>query len=117
MASPKFELLEKVIDRELDPDDIMAEIMTIYDDITLIPDVGKTYTFIYRAKTPNIIYDEFPLVAVTSIEKWGFKGLNYHWGGWRQYTWVEMMSQCHYIPQEDVGELNAIPYRNFKVSL
>lgn len=116
MASSKFELLNKIIDRELEPDDIMVEIMGIYDDITLIPDVGKTYTFIYQAKSPNIIYDEFPLVAVTHIDKWGFRGLNYHWGAWRQYTWVEIASQLHYIPQEDVGELRAVPYRNFKVS-
>ena len=44
-----------------------------------IPEVGKYYTFVYSPKTPNIQYDEFPLVAVTEIFSWGFRGLNYHY--------------------------------------
>lgn len=115
--TPKFKLLQERIDRILDPDDIMLEIMDIYSDVEVIPEAGKHYTFVYSPKTPNILYDEYPLVAVLSIEKWGFKGLNYHWGAMRNYTWAELVGNLHIIPNEDAGPLRSVPYRNFKTSL
>jgi hypothetical protein len=115
--SKRFDLLSRKIDRKLDPDDIMLDIMEVYDETELIPEVGKHYTFVYSPKTSDIIYDEYPLVAVFSVEKWGFKALNYHWGKMRNYTWVEVAGYLHTIPNEDVGKLRAVPYRNFKTSL
>ena len=115
--SARFDLLSKKIDRKLNPDDIMLDIMEVYNDIELIPEIGKHYTFVYQPKTSGIIYDEYPLVAVFSVEKWGFKGLNFHWGAMRNYTWTEVAGYLHHIPNEDAGRLRAIPYRNFKTSL
>ena len=64
-----------------DPDDLMLEMMeALNKTVTPVPDVGKYYTFVYAPKTPIIQYDAHPLVAVTDIFLWGFKGLNYHWG-------------------------------------
>ena len=115
--TPKFKLLQERIDRMLDPDDIMLEIMDIYSETEIIPEPGKHYTFVYSPKTPGIIYDEYPLVAVFSIEQWGFKGINFHWGAVRNYTWAEVVGYLHVIPNEDAGRLRAVPYRNFKTSL
>lgn len=70
--SKKFDLLSKKIDRKLDPDDIMLDIMEIYNETELTPEAGKHYTFVYSPKTSDIIYDEYPLVAVFSVERWGF---------------------------------------------
>ena len=62
-----------------DPEDIMMYIMEIFKEEVLYPEPGKFYTFIYRPKTPNIEYDQHPLIACTSLERWGFKGINFHW--------------------------------------
>ena len=68
-----------------DPDDLMVELMdAVSDSYQIIPEVGKYYIFIYIPKTPNIQYDQNPLVAVTDIFRWGFRGFNYHWGQVRQ---------------------------------
>ena len=69
-----------------DPDDKMAEVLERLSQVEVVPDVGRYYTFIYRPKTPRIRYDEYPLIACTDVNRWGFKGLNYHWGSWRNYT-------------------------------
>ena len=49
-----------------DADDLMVDIIDrLSDGVTPVPDLGNYYTFIYKAKTPNITYDTNPLVAVT----------------------------------------------------
>ena len=74
-----------------DPEEMMIEIMdALKDTVTPIPDVGKYYTFVYNPKTPNITYDQHPLIACTEIYQWGFKGLNFHWEKTRSYTWEEV---------------------------
>ena len=96
-------LVQKKIGGE-DPDDTMQDIMeALGTESQGIPEVGKYYTFVYSPKTPNIQYDEFPLVAVTEIFSWGFRGLNYHWPGFRQYTYPEIVEGIYNI--EDGGEL------------
>ena len=42
------------------------------DTVTPVPDVGNFYTFVYNPKTPNITYDQHPLIACTDIFGWGF---------------------------------------------
>ena len=54
-----------------DPEDLMLIIMeALNDTVTPIPEVGKFYTFIYNAKTPNITYDQHPLIACTDLQSW-----------------------------------------------
>ena len=62
------------------PDDLMLEILEALPEAEGAPEAGNYYTFVYQPKTPGIRYDEFPLVAVTDVFNWGFKGLNFHWG-------------------------------------
>ena len=63
-----------------DPEEMMMEIMELLNNtVTPIPEVGKFYTFVYNAKTPGKTYDQHPLIACTSLETWGFKGINFHW--------------------------------------
>ena len=59
-----------------DQEDMMLEIMSLLNDtVTPVPDVGNFYTFVYNPKTPNITYDQHPLIACTDIFGWGFRGL------------------------------------------
>ena len=51
-----------------DPDDLMIELMdALGSSESSRPDVGKYYIFVYAPKTPNLRYDQNPLVAVTHI--------------------------------------------------
>ena len=47
--------LEKLIDTLSDPDDYMEAILEVFTESEYIPEPGNYYTFIYLAKTPNII--------------------------------------------------------------
>ena len=97
-------------------DDMMLEILEVLTETELVPEPGKYYTFVYQPKTPNIEYDEFPLVAVTNIFQWGFRGLNFHWGQIRQYTWEEVIGQLHIVTNEEIQSLRGIPYQKMRLN-
>ena len=97
-----------------DADDLMLSIIeALSDNVTPVPDLGNYYTFIYKAKTPNITYDTNPLVAVTEYMPNGFKGFNFHWGTMRNYTFLEVVGQLYYVHPIEIDELKTIPYQNF----
>ena len=97
-----------------DPEEMMLEIMdALNDTVTPIPDVGNFYTFVYNAKTPGESYDQHPLIACTSLERWGFRGLNFHWQKYRNYTWGELAGQLYIVRQNELDDLLAIPYAKF----
>ena len=97
-----------------DPEEMMLEIMdALNDTVTPIPDVGNFYTFVYNAKTPGEQYDQHPLIACTSLERWGFRGLNFHWQKYRNYTWGELAGQLYIVRPNELDDLLAIPYGKF----
>lgn len=93
-----------------DPDDLMLKLLGILTKTEKVPKVGEIYTFFYRPKTRNIRYDPHPLVAVTEILPWGFRGLNYHWGDVRQYTWSEVIGDLHSIYKEELPDVRELPF-------
>ena len=106
--------LEKKIKNIFDPEDIMIEIMEVFDETRLIPEVGEYYTFVYNAKTPGINYDQHPLVAVTSVHNWGFQGINYHWNKVRRYTWDEVPGFLHIIRRDEINSMRNIKYAYYR---
>jgi len=97
-----------------DPEELMLEIMNaLKDTVTPVPDVGKFYTFVYNAKTPNIRYDQHPLIACTEVYSTGFTGLNFHWGKYRKYTWNEVAGQLYIVDSGEIADLREIPYAKF----
>ena len=103
--------LEKSVN---DPEDLMLIIMeALNNTVTPIPEVGKFYTFIYNAKTPNITYDQHPLIACTDLQSWGFKGLNFHWRQSRNYTWEELAGQLYIVEYDELDDLLRFPYGKF----
>ena len=97
-----------------DPEDLMIEIMgALNNTVEAIPSVGKYYTFVYNAKTPNVQYDQHPLVAVTDLFRWGFRGINFHWQSSRNYTWEELTVQVYMVKSIELDDLLAIPYAKF----
>jgi hypothetical protein len=111
------ELLKRVEEGGMtDPEDIMLLIMDIFKEEVLYPEVGKFYTFIYNPKTPNIEYDQHPLIACTELQRWGFKGINFHWRQPRQYTWEEVSGKLHVIKYNELDELVSLQYGKFRLN-
>tara|TARA_R100000329_G_scaffold33199_1_gene30841 strand:+ start:501 stop:872 length:372 start_codon:yes stop_codon:yes gene_type:complete len=100
-----------------DPDDMMLSIISVLEESGTVPQVGNYYTFIYKPKTPNITYDEHPLIACTEITEWGFKGINFHHGGeLRFYTFPEIVGQVHLVRGSEFEDIKHIPYARIKTS-
>lgn len=99
-----------------DPDDIMMGLLEVLKETTSRPTIGKFYTFVYRSKTRNLQYDEYPLVAVTELFQWGFKGINFHWGEQRQYTWNEIIGPLHIVYPEEIKDMQALPFKKIRLN-
>jgi len=111
------ELLKKIDKEEInDPEDLMLVIMDTLKEEVLYPEVGKFYTFIYNPKTPNIEYDQHPLIACTELQRWGFKAMNFHWRKYRNYTWEEVAGKLHVIQYNELDEMMSIPYAKFRLN-
>ena len=112
--SNRIEAIKDELETTNDPEDLMLMIMdALKDTVSPIPEVGKFYTFVYNAKTPRIQYDQHPLIACTDLQRWGFKGLNFHWRKSRNYTWNELAGQLYIVQPNELDDLLAIPYAKY----
>ena len=111
----RIEPIKEKLEAENDQEDQMILIMdALKDTVEPIPEVGKFYTFIYNAKTYGISYDQHPLIACTEILPWGFRGINYHLRKPRQYTWNEIAGQLYQVYDDELNDLDAIPFAHFR---
>lgn len=108
-------LVKKLIGTE-DPDDLMLQLLSVLTETREPPRVGRFYIFVYNAKTTSIRYDQNPFVVVTAVYGWGFRGINYHWGEERQYTWDEIAGGMYEVYKEEVGDLRRIPFGNIRLN-
>jgi len=117
-STSRIKELKKRIRKEntTDPEELMLIIIDVFKEEVLYPEPGKFYTFLYIAKTPNIEYDQHPLIACTSIQKWGFMGLNFHWRKYRNYTWEEVAGKLHVVRPNELDELIALSYGKFRLN-
>ena len=101
-----------------DPDDKMLEVMELLTASSVRDiQVGKLYLFIYNAKTPNLLYDQNPFVAVTDVFQWGFRGVNAHWDGKpRQYTWSEVGTDVYEIFRSEVTDVLRLSLENKRLN-
>ena len=100
--------IEKTSDSEVKMELIME---ALNQTVTPIPEVGKFYTFLYSAKTPRIQYDQHPLIACTDVQRWGFRGENFHLRKSRQYTWDEVIGQLYIVQYDELDELMSYNYQ------
>ena len=96
-------------------DDIMQEVLGVLSEGGA-PESGNIYVFVYKPKTPNIAYDEHPLVAVTDVFQWGFRGLNYHWGEMRQYTFPEVVGGLYKVDEMKLRDLRTLPFVKIRLN-
>ena len=110
----RIEPVRQDIQSESNLEDRMELIMyALNDTVTPIPEEGNICTFKYFAKTPNIRYDQNPLVAVTELFQWGFRGINFHHQEYRQYTWGELGTQVYIVQQDELNDLLSLSYGKF----
>jgi hypothetical protein len=81
----------------------------------IVPSANKYYTFVYKAKTKGIQYDQHPLILCGNVYKWGFTGENVHIGS-RQYSWNEVLSNVYEISEEEFQTLTEVPLAKFKTT-
>lgn len=109
-------ILQGLIGNE-DSDDLMMEIMNTLPVSGFIPSAGSVYTFVYSAKTAQITYDQHPLVLVSGVFQWGFRGINFHWGNddraTRNYNWDEVVGQLYEVRAAELSDMREIPYHKF----
>jgi len=107
-----FEIKDMLLGNE-SPDEIMDLIRDTFESV-LVPEVGGYYTFVYSPKTPNLQYDQYPLVAVTELFSWGFRGINYHWGEYRNYGWGEVgANSFHQISDMEIKSVRSLPFAKY----
>jgi len=111
------EVSDNLIGKE-DPDDLMIEILKNIEESGKVPKIGKYYVFVYNPKTSNIQYDQNPLVAITEVFSWGFRGINFHWRGGkiRQYTWDEVPGQLYEVYKSELKDLYQIPFAKIRIN-
>jgi len=108
-------VIDGVIGTE-DPDDLMLELLGVLQEGGKVPESGKYYVFVYNPKTPNIQYDQNPFVAVTDVFSWGFRGINFHWGEIRQYTYNEIVGQIYEVYSDEISDVREIPFGKFRLN-
>ena len=94
----------------------MLELLSVLQEGGKVPESGKYYVFVYNPKTPNIQYDQNPFVAVTDVFLWGFRGINFHWGEIRQYTYNEIVGQIYEVYSDEVSDVREIPFGKFRLN-
>ena len=98
-------------------DDIMIELMdSLNSTVTSSPSVGKYYVFVYNAKTPNIQFDSNPLVAVTDVFEWGFRGINLHIGQYRNYTYNELVGELYEVNSDELSDVRELPFGKMQLN-
>ena len=110
--------LEQLLARSkgMKPTEVMANLLNLLPSEGIVPQPDKYYVFVYKAKTPNISYDQHPFVVVTSIFQWGFVGYNFHWGQPRRYTWAEIKSNIYEVSDDQLNVVEELPIALFKTS-
>ena len=96
------------------PEYNMKVLMQALGPPVIVPEPNKYYVFVYKAKTPNTLYDKHPFIACTGVYKWGFTGFNYHWEDYRRYSWLEVISNLYEITEEERDTMMKYPIERIK---
>lgn len=110
----RIELIQKAVGS--DPRRNMALLLDNLGPPDLVPNADKYYVFVYTPKTPNLRYDQHPFVQVSSVHRWGFVGLNYHWDDFRRYSWAECGTPLYEVYEDELQDMYSFPIALFKNS-
>ena len=99
-----------------DANENMRLVLSSLTPAIIVPKANKYYTFIYKAKTRGVQYDQNPLITCGDVYQWGFNGLNVHWGAIRKYSWNEVRSNLFELNDEEFETLQNVPLALFKTA-
>ena len=99
-----------------DPSVNIRLVLSTLTPALIVPKANKYYTFIYKAKTRGVQYDQNPLILCGSVFTWGFNGLNSHWNAVRQYSWNEVLSNVYPLTDEEFNYLQNVPLAYFRTT-
>lgn len=75
------------------------------------PIPGRAYVYSYYAKTPNLLYDQYPITVVNSVYEWGFVGYNLHLREVRQYDWNQCATKFYELRTPEVQTALTLPLK------
>ena len=101
-------VLDRLIGIE-DPDELMVEIQEVVNDSVSAPQAGQFFIFSYSPSSGGR-YDANPLVAVTDVYSWGFRGTNFHHGEARSYSFSNVVGNTYRVYPEEITDLQALPF-------
>ena len=107
-------VLDRLIGIE-DPDELMVEIEEVISDSVSAPQAGQFFMFSY-APSSSGRYDANPLVAVTDVYSWGFRGTNFHHGEARSYSFSNVIGNTYRVYPEEIADLQALPFGRMRLN-
>jgi len=87
-------------------------------EIISYPRPGDTFTFVYEARTPGLIYDYHPLSTILTFTKNGFVGYNHHLGEQRNYRMDDgrVLSDFYKVYIDELQDALLIPSQFMKIA-
>ena len=107
-------VLDRLIGIE-DPDELMVEIEEVVSDSVSAPQAGQFFIFSYSPSSGGR-YDANPLVAVTNVYSWGFRGTNFHHGEARSYSFSNVIGNTYRVYPEEITDLQALPFGRMRLN-
>ena len=107
-------VLDRLIGIE-DPDELMVEIEEVVSDSVSAPQAGQFFIFSY-APSSSGRYDANPLVAVTDVYSWEFRGTNFHHGEARSYSFSNVIGNTYRVYPEEITDLQALPFGRMRLN-
>ena len=107
-------VLDRLIGIE-DPDQLMSEITQVVSDSVSSPQAGQFFLFSYQPSSSGR-YDANPLVAVTDVYSWGFRGTNFHHGESRSYSFSNVSGNTYRVYPEEIKDLQALPFGKMRLN-
>ena len=107
-------VLDRLIGIE-DPDELMSQITQVVSDSISTPQAGQFFLFSYQPSS-NGRYDANPLVAVTDVYSWGFRGTNFHHGEARSYSFSNVSGSTYRVLPEEIKDLQALPFGRMRLN-
>ena len=112
--NPISPVLDRLIGIE-DPDELMVEIEEVISDSVSAPQAGQFFMFSYSPSSSGR-YDANPLVAVTDVYSWGFRGTNFHHGEARSYSFSNVIGNTYRVYPEEITDLQALPFGRMRLN-
>ena len=107
-------VLDRLIGIE-DPDELMVEIEEVVSDSVSAPQAGQFFIFSYSPSSGGR-YDANPLVAVTDVYSWGFRGTNFHHGESRSYSFSNVVGNTYRVYPEEITDPQALPFGRMRLN-